>query len=260
MDNKSKSGLKREGNNPTPYDGCDLLCTSPTIMKFNAPYNSSQRRILTLMNLFPQPVLFKLKSNAAKQYHVEPCTGRVNPYSSCEVNITLKYFDFDAECQYNHRFIIQSIVCPFSVVQQDTNSILAFFKQICRSRLSTARIDVVLETDPVSPPAKSPLDSVAKGLRKASQRVIASQVASLVSNRQQETDNEVHVCNHTNTTTEPLNGSDSLLFTIRAKFRLTLSEFPNMFQCVVLCGAVVAVLVLLVLMNPEDIDEVYEIY
>ncbi|SPP79758.1 vesicle-associated membrane protein-associated protein A [Drosophila guanche] len=249
--------MDNKGNNLTQYDGCDLLCTSPTIMKFNAPYNSSQRRILTLMNLFPKPVLFKVKSNASKQYHVEGCTGRLDPYSSFEVNITLKYFDFDAECQYDHHFRIQSIVCPFSFVQQDNNSILAFFKQIHRSRLSNARIDVFLDANPVSPPAKSPLDSVAMGLRKASQRVIASQVASLVSNRQKETDNEVHLCNRTNITTESLNGSDSLLFSIRTKIRVSLSEFPSMFQCFIFCGAVVAVLVFFVLMNSEDIDGGY---
>ncbi|XP_022228054.2 uncharacterized protein LOC111077895 [Drosophila obscura] len=265
-DNNGKSSSKHEGNHRSKdthgkeCDGCDLLCTSPKNIIFYAPYDRIQRRILTLTNLYPHPVLFKVKSNAGQTYHVSRATGLVEPYSSLEVNISLNHFDFRAECQYRHHFCVQSIVCPSTGVKKDSDStsILAIFKKIPETELCIRRINVDLQTAPVAPPSRSLLDSAALTIRRASQRVIINQVVALAAHSQNEPANEFNEtranptaeCNDAITIS---NDSEVNDLNIRANIRISLNEFPETYQIILLGGAVVGV-ILIVIMNPDEID------
>ncbi|XP_017047472.2 vesicle-associated membrane protein-associated protein scs2 [Drosophila ficusphila] len=75
----------------------DLLSVNPQLLTFYAPYDRSQRRMLILLNPTNRQVLFKVTSNAWDHYHVSPNAGKLEPYCTREVIISLNNFDYCAD-------------------------------------------------------------------------------------------------------------------------------------------------------------------
>ncbi|KAH8324259.1 hypothetical protein KR074_002675 [Drosophila pseudoananassae] len=126
----------------------ELLSVSPQLLNFYAPYDRSQRRILTLLNPTNSVVLFKVKSNAWRHYCVSPIAARIQPYDTHEVSISLRYFDFDEKKKYTHRFCIQSMYDP--VDQCKTVKVLSIFRKASSADISTLSLPVHLEAKPIS--------------------------------------------------------------------------------------------------------------
>ncbi|XP_043662429.1 vesicle-associated membrane protein-associated protein B isoform X1 [Drosophila teissieri] len=135
----------------------ELLSVSPQLLTFYAPYGHSQWRMMTLLNPTDRKVLFKVKSNAWRHYTVNPNTGRLEPYSSSEVIISLKCFDFHEDGSYNHLFIIVSMFAPQDHLNGQT--ILEIFRGASRRDISSNCLPVRLEAQPF-PLAISGLDSL----------------------------------------------------------------------------------------------------
>ncbi|POW00591.1 hypothetical protein PSHT_12961, partial [Puccinia striiformis] len=59
---------------------------SPTQLGFQRPLTQLVKRILTVSNPNPQPIAFKVKTTAPKQYCVRPNSGRIEPGESVDVS------------------------------------------------------------------------------------------------------------------------------------------------------------------------------
>ncbi|KAH8412662.1 hypothetical protein KR009_004341 [Drosophila setifemur] len=137
----------------------ELLSVSPHQMNFYAPYDRSQRRLLTLLNPNDRQVFFKLKvkSNAWRHYHVSPNAGKIEPYGTSEVSVSLNYFDFHENKEYHHRFCIQSIYAPEGWLNGE--KVVAVFRRIPRVQICSFNLPVQLEANPLSL-SQSGLDSL----------------------------------------------------------------------------------------------------
>uniref|UniRef100_A0A6P4ETC0 Vesicle-associated membrane protein-associated protein B n=1 Tax=Drosophila rhopaloa TaxID=1041015 RepID=A0A6P4ETC0_DRORH len=126
----------------------DLLSVSPQRLTFYAPYDRSQRRMLTLLNPNNRKVLFKIKSNVWRYYHVSPNAGMIEPYCFIEIRISLNYFDFHEDLDQHHRFCIQSTYAPRDQVNGETT--LAIFRRVSSRDISSKSLHVRLEATPLS--------------------------------------------------------------------------------------------------------------
>ncbi|XP_070074655.1 trypsin epsilon-like isoform X2 [Drosophila takahashii] len=140
----------------------ELLSVSPQLLTFYAPYDRSQRRLLTLLNPTNKQVLFKIKSNVVRLYKVIPCAGRIEPYGTCEISITLHKLDYQEDL--NHLFSIHSIFAPRDHLNGQT--ILSVFRGVSRSDISVNSLSVCLEQKPLSL-ANSGLDSLSSLIKTA---------------------------------------------------------------------------------------------
>lgn len=81
---------------------------------FHRPYTQLVKRTLTVANPNDQPIMFKVKTTAPKQYCVRPNSGRVEPYERVEVQVLLQPMKEDpplnAKCR--DKFLVQSALIP----------------------------------------------------------------------------------------------------------------------------------------------------
>ncbi|GMK54234.1 hypothetical protein CspeluHIS016_0108200 [Cutaneotrichosporon spelunceum] len=86
----------------------------PNQLGFPRPLTQIVKRSLLIHNPNPQPVAFKVKTTAPKQYCVRPNQGRVDPGESIEVQIVLQPLAADppphAKCK--DKFLVQSAFIP----------------------------------------------------------------------------------------------------------------------------------------------------
>ncbi|XP_017076089.2 vesicle-associated protein 2-2 [Drosophila eugracilis] len=145
----------------------NLLCVNPKLLTFYAPYDRSQRRILTLLNPTYKQVLFKVKSNAHRHYNVSPNAGKIEPYCTSEISIILNHFSFEENVSYNHLFTIQSIYAPGKHFNGETT--LAIFRRVSRRKICSNIIPVRLEDKPL-PLSKSSLESLSSFFKNSMER------------------------------------------------------------------------------------------
>ncbi|KAI8060036.1 hypothetical protein BC940DRAFT_313002 [Gongronella butleri] len=78
------------------------------------PLTVVTKEILKVSNENDEPVIFKVKTTAPKQYCVRPNAGRVEPHSSVEVQVILQPFKqeppLDTRCK--DKFLVQSTLAP----------------------------------------------------------------------------------------------------------------------------------------------------
>lgn len=82
---------------------------------------------------------------------MNPNTGRIGPYSSSEIIVSLKSFDFNADERYNHHFVIKSMFEPRD--HKNGQTILSIFREVSHRHISSNTLLVRLEAQPF------PLDS-----------------------------------------------------------------------------------------------------
>ncbi|XP_037710372.1 vesicle-associated membrane protein-associated protein C16G5.05c [Drosophila subpulchrella] len=139
-----------------------MLCVSPQVLTFYAPYDRSQRRIVTLLNPTNRQVLFKIKSKVWRHYIVIPSSGGIEPYTFIEVSISLKDLNFHEDLDYNHQFSIQYMNAPRHYFNGQT--ILPIFGEASRRNIFTKSLFVHLEVKPISL-ANSSLDSLSRKVK-----------------------------------------------------------------------------------------------
>ncbi|KAL7741062.1 hypothetical protein ACLKA6_013494 [Drosophila palustris] len=101
----------------------ELFSVSPQTMIFYAPYDRTQRRIMTILNPTAMRLLFKIRSNAAYKY-----------------------------CFYNHHFSILCIRAPCDDTEMQSQSIMCIFKKVDRSEIHNVRVPIELQPNPICIP------------------------------------------------------------------------------------------------------------
>ncbi|KAH8271879.1 hypothetical protein KR044_008669 [Drosophila immigrans] len=130
-----------------------LISVSPQKMIFYAPYDRTQKRVITILNPTGKRLLFKIRSNAALNYNVVPNCGCLEPYDISEAFVSLSYFDFHEDRGYDHRFVILYMRSPCNDDALPAESILCTFKQVRDlSEINQIRIPVELQPNPICIP------------------------------------------------------------------------------------------------------------
>ncbi|KAI9887575.1 MAG: phosphatidylinositol-binding protein scs2 [Watsoniomyces obsoletus] len=84
---------------------------SPSELAFRRPFTQQVTQTLHLRNIGPDPVAFKVKTTAPKQYCVRPNSGRVESGETVDVSVILQAMKEDpppdAKCR--DKFLVQSI-------------------------------------------------------------------------------------------------------------------------------------------------------
>ncbi|KAL2113842.1 hypothetical protein VUR80DRAFT_2234 [Thermomyces stellatus] len=96
----------------------------PTELNFRRPFTEEVQELLTIRNSNPNPVAFKVKTTAPKQYCVRPNSGRIEAGQDVEVAVLLQAMKADppkdAKCR--DKFLVQSVNIPadqeFSSLQE----------------------------------------------------------------------------------------------------------------------------------------------
>ncbi|KAJ9612895.1 phosphatidylinositol-binding protein scs2 [Cladophialophora chaetospira] len=92
----------------------------PAELGFRRPFNREVTETLKLTNGNTQPVAFKVKTTAPKQYCVRPNSGMIQPNDSVEVQVLLQAMKdeppLDAKCR--DKFLVQSVLTS---ADQDPN-------------------------------------------------------------------------------------------------------------------------------------------
>lgn len=116
----------------------------PSQLGFPRPLTNLVKRTLTVANPNPQPIAFKVKTTAPKQYCVRPNSGRIEPGERVDVSVLLQPMKEDPEpgAKCRDKFLVQSIIItpereslPFpdlwSVIEKESKSSIAEHKIRC---------------------------------------------------------------------------------------------------------------------------------
>lgn len=85
---------------------------NPSQLGFQRPLTQLVKRTLTVSNPNAQPIAFKVKTTAPKQYCVRPNSGRIEPGERVEVSVLLQPMKEDPEAgaKCRDKFLVQSTI------------------------------------------------------------------------------------------------------------------------------------------------------
>ncbi|KAF2673879.1 MSP domain-containing protein [Microthyrium microscopicum] len=86
----------------------------PGILGFKRPFTSEVSQTLRLKNVDRDPISFKVKTTAPKQYCVRPNSGRIEPGEFVDVSVVLQPMKADPppDTRCKDKFLVQSIAVP----------------------------------------------------------------------------------------------------------------------------------------------------
>ncbi|KAF1811105.1 VAMP-associated protein [Eremomyces bilateralis CBS 781.70] len=134
----------------------------PSELSFKRPFDHEVSQILSLRNPHDDPVAFKVKTTAPKQYCVRPNSGRIDPGGTVEVQVLLQSMQKDppADFKCRDKFLVQSVGIAKDTDVSNVASIWSQIEQTAKSTIQERKIRVVfLPADgdaPTSTPAKAP--------------------------------------------------------------------------------------------------------
>lgn len=115
----------------------------PQDLSFQRPFTQEVSQILKIKNTGRQPLAFKVKTTAPKQYCVRPNSGRVEPGKHVEVTVLLQAMKaeppLDAKCK--DKFLVQSV--PISPEHEFANPGAVWQDDIDRSLIQEKKIRVI---------------------------------------------------------------------------------------------------------------------
>ncbi|PSN64052.1 VAMP-associated protein [Corynespora cassiicola Philippines] len=125
----------------------------PPELGFKRPFQHEVSQVLRLKNPHSDPVAFKVKTTAPKQYCVRPNSGRISPGEDVEVQILLQAMKedppLDAKCR--DKFLVQSVLVTADKEFSNTASLWAHIEQTAKSSIQEKKIRVTfLPADDVS--------------------------------------------------------------------------------------------------------------
>ncbi|KAI1778301.1 VAMP-associated protein [Hypoxylon cercidicola] len=114
----------------------------PQELGFHRPFTTEVLEVLRIKNHSTQPVAFKVKTTAPKQYCVRPNSGRVEPGKEVEVSVILQAMKQepppDTKCR--DKFLVQSV--PISGEMEFAN-LASIWDSIEKSAIQEKKIRVV---------------------------------------------------------------------------------------------------------------------
>ncbi|KAF2178107.1 MSP domain-containing protein [Zopfia rhizophila CBS 207.26] len=129
----------------------------PAELGFKRPFQQEVSQTLRLKNPHSDPVAFKVKTTAPKQYCVRPNSGRIEPGKEVDVQVLLQAMKedppLDAKCR--DKFLVQSVAVTADKEFSNVASIWSNIEQNAKSSIQEKKIrvnflpaDYVTETPP----------------------------------------------------------------------------------------------------------------
>ncbi|KAF2117842.1 PapD-like protein [Lophiotrema nucula] len=130
----------------------------PPELGFKRPFQQEVSQVLRLKNPHSDPVAFKVKTTAPKQYCVRPNSGRIEPGKDVEVQILLQAMKEDpppdAKCR--DKFLVQSVAVSADKEFTNVASIWSHIEQTSKSSIQEKKIRVLfLAADDVTSTPKT---------------------------------------------------------------------------------------------------------
>lgn len=125
----------------------------PPELGFKRPFQQEVSQVLRLKNPHSDPVAFKVKTTAPKQYCVRPNSGRIEPGKDVEVQILLQAMKedppLDAKCR--DKFLVQSVAVSADKEFTNVASIWSHIEQTDKKSIQEKKIRVIfLSADDVT--------------------------------------------------------------------------------------------------------------
>ncbi|KAJ4378501.1 phosphatidylinositol-binding protein scs2 [Didymella sp. IMI 355093] len=132
----------------------------PVELGFKRPFQQEVSQTLRLKNPHSDPIAFKVKTTAPKQYCVRPNSGRIEPGRDVEVQILLQAMKEDpppdAKCR--DKFLVQSVLVTADKEFTNVGSLWAHIEQTAKSSIQEKKIRVLFlpaDADSSSTPART---------------------------------------------------------------------------------------------------------
>ncbi|KAF2441402.1 VAMP-associated protein [Karstenula rhodostoma CBS 690.94] len=117
----------------------------PPELGFKRPFQQEVTQTLKLRNNHSDPVAFKVKTTAPKQYCVRPNSGRIEPGDHVEVQILLQAMKEDpppdAKCR--DKFLVQSVLVTADKEFTNVASLWSHIEQTAKSSIQERKIRVL---------------------------------------------------------------------------------------------------------------------
>ncbi|KAH4057768.1 hypothetical protein HBI25_053990 [Parastagonospora nodorum] len=117
----------------------------PVELGFKRPFQQEVSKTLHLKNPHSDPVAFKVKTTAPKQYCVRPNSGRIEPGKEVEVQILLQAMKEDpppdAKCR--DKFLVQSVLVTADKEFTNVGSLWSHIEQTNKSSIQEKKIRVL---------------------------------------------------------------------------------------------------------------------
>ncbi|KAF2491050.1 MSP domain-containing protein [Lophium mytilinum] len=117
----------------------------PVELGFKRPFTQEVSQTLRLKNPNTDPVAFKVKTTAPKQYCVRPNSGRIEPGKDVEVQVLLQAMKEDpapdAKCR--DKFLVQSVAVTADKEFHNIASIWSHIEQTSKSSIQEKKIRVI---------------------------------------------------------------------------------------------------------------------
>ncbi|KAG9764351.1 VAMP-associated protein, partial [Aureobasidium melanogenum] len=117
----------------------------PVELGFKRPFTHEVAQVLRLYNKNSDPVAFKVKTTAPKQYCVRPNSGRIEPGQDVEVQVLLQAMredpPLDAKCR--DKFLVQSVAISADKEYPNVSQIWSHIEQTAKSSIQEKKIRVV---------------------------------------------------------------------------------------------------------------------
>lgn len=117
----------------------------PVELGFKRPFTHEVSQVLRLYNKNADPVAFKVKTTAPKQYCVRPNSGRIEPGKDVEVQVLLQAMKedppMDTKCR--DKFLVQSVAISADKEVANVSQIWSQIEQTAKSSIQEKKIRVV---------------------------------------------------------------------------------------------------------------------
>jgi hypothetical protein len=117
----------------------------PVELGFKRPFQHEVSQTLRLKNPHSDPIAFKVKTTAPKQYCVRPNSGRIEPGKDVEVQILLQAMKEDpppdAKCR--DKFLVQSVLVTADKEFTNVGSLWSHIEQTAKSSIQEKKIRVL---------------------------------------------------------------------------------------------------------------------
>ncbi|KAF2085850.1 VAMP-associated protein [Saccharata proteae CBS 121410] len=117
----------------------------PPELGFKRPFTSEVSQTLRLRNPHSDPVAFKVKTTAPKQYCVRPNSGRIEPGQDVEVQVLLQAMKEDPppDARCRDKFLVQSVAVTADKEFTNVASIWNHIEQTAKQSIQEKKIRVV---------------------------------------------------------------------------------------------------------------------
>lgn len=121
------------------------IALEPSELGFRRPFTQEVTQSLTIKNTHYEPVAFKVKTTAPKQYCVRPNSGRIEAGQSVTVKVLLQAMKEDppADFRCRDKFLVQSVAITADKESQNAAEIWAYVDKNDKSAIEERKIRVV---------------------------------------------------------------------------------------------------------------------